>query len=185
MRPEEARDRENLISVVEGGARPEYLFFWGHKPLPGGEVGKPCLSQWWPAPFAVEGDRYLTAEHFMMAEKARLFGDETSRLRILEAASPASAKALGRKVRGFDEQRWAEARFGIVVRGNRAKFEQNADLRRFLIGTHGRVLVEASPVDRVWGIGMKGDDPRATDPAQWRGLNLLGFALMEARSCLL
>src|SRR5215211_948125 len=120
MKAEEARDREGLLEAVRRGERPRYLFFWGHQPLADGEIGKPCLSQWWVAPFVVENERYATAEHFMMAEKARLFGDEETRGRILQATTPGTAKRLGRAVRGFEEQAWVEARFGIVVRGNRA-----------------------------------------------------------------
>jgi ribA/ribD-fused uncharacterized protein len=181
MTADEARDRETLAALVQSGARLKYLFFWGHQPLPGGEIGKPCLSQWWPAPFTVDGDTYPTAEHFMMAEKARLFGDEETRARILQASHPKAAKALGRKVRGFSEESWCAGRFEIVVRGNLAKFGQNPALREFLENTGDRVLVEASPVDRIWGIGLAADDPRAEYPDQWRGLNLLGFALMEVR----
>src|SRR5437764_15395130 len=118
MRAEEARDRESLVKAVRSGARPKFLPFWGHAPLPGGEIGKPCLSQWWPAVFEVEGERYPTAEHFMMAEKARLFEDEANRVKILQAPHPRAAKQLGRQVRGFDEARWAAARIEIIVRGN-------------------------------------------------------------------
>lgn len=174
-------NRETLLAAVRRGERVKYLFFWGHTPLPGGEIGKPCLSQWWPAPFTVEGQRYPTAEHFMMAEKARLFGDEAARARVLAASHPKQAKQLGREVRGFDSDRWEAARFDIVVRGNLARFEQNPALREFLLGTGDRVLVEASPVDRIWGIGLAADDPRAENLEQWRGLNLLGFALMQVR----
>ena len=184
MRREEFRDREGLVREVRAGVRPKWLFFWGHRPLPGGEIGKPCFSQWWPAPFTVGGERYPTAEHFMMAEKARLFGDEAALARILTAPNPGAAKKLGRQVQGFQTERWEAARFDIVVRGNQAKFEQNSDLREFLLGTRGRVLVEASPVDRIWGIGLAADDPRAENPEQWQGLNLLGFALMEVRRLL-
>jgi ribA/ribD-fused uncharacterized protein len=84
-------------------------------------------------------------------------------------------------VRGFDEQRWAQQRFEVVVTGNLAKFSQHRDLRQFLLGTGGQVLAEASPRDRVWGIGLAADDPRAASPRTWPGLNLLGFALMEVR----
>jgi ribA/ribD-fused uncharacterized protein len=99
--------------------------------------------------------------------------------RILEAATPAEAKKLGAQVRGFDPATWEVERFGVVVAGNRAKFGQHPDLAAFLRGTAPRVLVEASPVDRIWGIGMAADDPHAANPA--RGLNLLGFALMQVR----
>ena len=84
-------------------------------------------------------------------------------------------------MRGFDERLWADQRFDIVVSGNVRKFGQHADLRDFLLGTGDRVLVEASPRDRIWGIGLAADDERARSPEHWAGLNLLGFALMEAR----
>lgn len=80
---------------------------------------------------------------------------------------------------------WARERFGIVVEGSVHKFSSDQALLGYLLGTAGRVLVEASPLDRVWGIGLAADDPRAHDPARWRGDNLLGFALMEARERLL
>jgi ribA/ribD-fused uncharacterized protein len=174
--------RDDLILAIGAGMRPAYLFFWGHQPLPEGSIGKPCFSQWWPAPFVVDGITYATAEHYMMAEKARLFADEPARARIIQAASPKQAKALGRRVNGFDEAAWAAARFDLVVAGNAAKFGQHAALGAFLHDTGDQVLVEASPVDPIWGIGLGAADPRATDPAQWRGLNLLGFALMAVRS---
>ena len=116
-----------------------------------------------------------------MAAKARLFGDHDAVPRIQAARTPAEAKSLGRLVRGFDEQAWAARRFDLVVEGNVAKFGQDAALRGFLLATAQRVLVEASPRDRIWGIGLGAANERATDPGQWRGLNLLGFALMEAR----
>ncbi|MFI9007692.1 NADAR family protein [Actinosynnema sp. NPDC053489] len=159
----------------------EYLFFWGHEARPGAPVGKQCLSQWWEAPFTADGLTYRTAEHFMMRGKALLFGDEETADRVLAARTPAEAKALGREVRGFDQEVWAAHRVDVVVRGNLAKFTAHDDLRGFLLGTGDRVLVEASPLDRVWGIGLAADDERAADPATWRGLNLLGVALMEVR----
>ena len=181
MLAENIRSHEDLLSAVRSGLRPKYLFFWGHKPLPNGEIGKPCFSQWWPAPFSIDGISYPTAEHFMMAEKARLFSDENSRAQILRAGSPKAAKQLGRQVKNFNEQVWGEARFRLVVAGNLAKFSQNHELRKYLLGTGEKVLVEASPVDRIWGIGLAADNEQATNPEQWRGLNLLGFALMEVR----
>jgi ribA/ribD-fused uncharacterized protein len=84
-------------------------------------------------------------------------------------------------VRGFDEEIWTRERFGIVVEGSVHKFAADEELRAFLLGTGERVLVEASPVDRVWGIGLAADDAAAEDPERWRGPNLLGFALMAAR----
>jgi len=117
----------------------------------------------------------------MMAEKARLFDDAGTLDSILEAKSAAVAKKLGRQVKGFDESRWLQARWGIVVQGNLAKFSQHNELRDFLIQTGDRVLVEASPFDRIWGIGMAATTEGVENPARWKGLNLLGFALMEVR----
>lgn len=117
----------------------------------------------------------------MMARKAELFGDLSARQRILAARTPAEAKKLGRDVAGFSEEVWLQHRFDIVVSASVGKFSQNSDLKKFLLDTGGRVLVEASPVDRIWGIGLAENDPAAQDPGQWQGLNLLGFALMSAR----
>lgn len=176
-----ARRRSELVEAIEAGATPKWLMFWGHRPERDGSIGKGCLSQWWPCEFSVDGIAYPSAEHWMMAGKARLFEDEDALARILAAKTPAEAKNLGRTVRGFDDDRWAAACFELVTAGNVAKFGQDPDLRAYLLGTGARVLVEASPVDRVWGIGLAADDPRAADPRQWRGGNLLGFALMQAR----
>lgn len=117
----------------------------------------------------------------MMAEKAALFGDSATRDQILQAPNPGAAKALGRKILGFDESIWLQNRFSIVVRANEAKFSQHQELGHFLVQTGSRILVEASPVDRIWGIGLAKDDERVNDPNLWQGLNLLGFALMRVR----
>ncbi|WP_245655206.1 NADAR family protein [Nocardia coubleae] len=175
------RSVEELCAAVERGVVPKYLLFWGHRPRGDGTLGSGCLSQWWPAPFSVDGERFATAEHYMMWRKALLFGDFEAAERVLEVAHPAEAKKMGRLVRGFDQSIWEEARFDIVVAGSVAKFGSDAELRSYLVGTAGRVLVEASPMDRVWGIGLSAKDERAGDPTRWRGLNLLGFALMRAR----
>ncbi|MFG2025419.1 NADAR family protein [Streptomyces sp. NPDC048825] len=178
----QARTREELAAFVAAGARPKWLMFWGHQPQRDGSIGPGALSQWWPSSFTVDGVTYASAEHWMMAGKARLFGDDASLSAILAARSPAEAKNLGRLVRAFDEARWVAARFELVVAGNVAKFGQDPALRAYLLGTGNRVLVEASPRDRVWGIGLGASDDRATDPSRWPGQNLLGFALMEARA---
>lgn len=172
---------EELIKQVSSRQRIKYLHFWGHTPRRDGTIGASCLSQWWPSPFVVDGVRYATAEHWMMASKARLFGDAEAERKAIEARSPGAAKTAGRLVRGFDDAIWERERFAIVRSGSVHKFGQNAALRDFLLATGDRVLVEASPRDRIWGIGLAVDDERAQDPARWRGLNLLGFALMEAR----
>jgi len=179
--PTKARTRDELIAAMEAGAAPKWLMFWGHQAEAGGGIGKGVLSQWWPCRFSLDGVEYASAEHWMMAEKARLFGDMSALERILGARTPAEAKKLGRLVKGFDDAAWDAARFEAVVAGNVAKFGQDAGSREFLLGTVNRVLVEASPRDRVWGIGLAAGNDDATDPRRWRGANLLGFALMEAR----
>ena len=179
MRPD-----EHLAAVLaaEAAGQPiDFLFFWGHRPRPDGTIGPGCLSQWWPAPFAEDGVSYPTAEHWMMAGQARLFDDEPGLARVLAAASPKDVKAVGRAVRGYSEQVWADARFDLVVAGNLAKFRQNPDLSAFLSATDRKVLVEASPRDRVWGIGVGANHSDATRPSRWRCTNLLGFALMNVR----
>ena len=178
-------DLASLLVEVKKGFRPKYLFFWGHQPRKDGQIGKECLSQWWPALFELDGIVYPTAEHYMMAQKARLFGDQATYEKILAAPHPGAAKKLGREVQGFDEAIWSQHRFELVIRGNLAKFGQNAELKQFLLATQARVLVEASPVDRIWGIGLAEDDPAVNEPEKWRGLNLLGFALMQVRAGLL
>ncbi|MFJ4878759.1 NADAR family protein [Streptomyces sp. NPDC088745] len=175
---------EELAAQVSGGERVKFLHFWGHRPRPDGTLGPSIFSQWWPSPFTVDGTLYATAEHWMMARKAELFGDAEAERAVLSAASPAEAKKAGRLVRGFSEPAWAAARYDIVVAGNLHKFTRHSELGAYLLGTGSRVLVEASPLDRVWGIGLAADDPRADTPAAWPGQNLLGFALMDVRSAL-
>ncbi|MGW1992256.1 NADAR family protein [Embleya sp. NPDC001921] len=177
----EPRDVASLVLRARREPRPKYVFFWGHRePREGVDSG--CLSQWYPSPFTVDGVSYRTAEHWMMAGKARMFGDADAERRVLAAGHPKTAKTIGRQVRGFDERRWVDERFELIVAGNVAKFGQHPAMGAFLLGTGRRVLVEASPLDRIWGIGLAADDERAADPERWRGLNLLGFALMEARA---
>ncbi|GAA4563140.1 NADAR family protein [Planotetraspora kaengkrachanensis] len=172
------------MAAERAGERLRYVFFWGHRPAPGASAGAGCLSQWWSADFTEDGHVFRSAEHYMMAHKAWLFGDDETASAILAADHPAEAQKLGRTVRGFDDATWAAHRFGIVTRGNIAKFGQHAELGTFLLGTRSRVLVEASPRDRIWGIGLGAGNELAASPATWRGLNLLGFALMDARDAL-
>lgn len=143
------------------------------------------FSQWHPARFELGGNVFGCAEQYMMHGKAILFGDAEIAAEILEAASPGQHKALGRKVRGFDERTWKQHRERIVADGSRGKFTQNPALRQALLDTAGTELVEASPFDRIWGIGLAASDPRADDPARWRGQNLLGKILTRLRDELL
>lgn len=151
-----------------------FTFFWNGP-----------FSQWHPSPFMLDGVLYNTAEQFMMAKKARLFGDETTLARILAAEHPRDQKALGRRVSGFDVDRWNASAKAIVFRGNRAKFTTHRDLLAQLLDTAGTTLVEASPLDTIWGIGLAADNPDASDPKKWRGTNWLGEVLTDLREVLL
>ena len=177
-----AYSRARLATAAEdsGACEAEFVFFWKPK---AGETGPACLGQWQPTAFDAF-DHYSCTEQYMMAEKARLFGDDDVFAQIMATGDPKTMKALGRKVRGFDAALWDRAKYSIVLNGNYYKFTQNPQLRDYLLSTTGKVLVEASPMDRVWGIGIGATNPDATNPERWRGHNLLGFALMEVRDAI-
>ena len=177
-------NRQQIEQVQNKGERIKFLFFWGHQKAKDGSISKTCFSQWWKSEFEVNGIKYSSAEHWMMAEKARLFKDEEILKEILNVKSPAQAKALGRKVRNFDNKVWNENAYEIVKKGNYNKFSQNEDLKQFLLNTKKRVLVEASPVDKIWGVGLASDNQHIELASKWKGDNLLGFALMEVRDLL-
>ena len=170
-----------LQQEVTEGRKQEFCLFWGHQPSKDGSITKSCLSQWWMEDFYTMVDSYLYMEQYMMAGKAQLFGDEERRKEILACSDPKQIKALGRKVRGFDQVVWDKFKYAIVLNGNWCKFSQNRELREFLLSTGDSVLVEASPYDRIWGIQLSADTPEAQNPFRRRGENLLGFALMEVR----
>lgn len=175
-------DLDWLIHEYRAKSKLKYLYFWGHTPRADGEISNACFSQWWQlSPFMADNVTYATAEHYMMAQKALLFNDKTIFEQIIQSKHPKQAKELGRKVANFDEKVWNEHRFEIVINGNLAKFSQDERLKAFLLSTGNRVLVEASPVDKIWGVGLAKDDEKIANPLNWNGLNLLGFALMETR----
>lgn len=174
-------DRAWLEAEYRADACADFLFFWGHQAAKDGRITASCFSQWWPAAFTIDAITYPTTEHWMMAGKARLFGDEETALRIAAAGSPRQAKEFGRQVAGFVPADWDREKRRIVTEGNLAKFSQNGALGDFLLATGDKVLVEASPVDSIWGIGLAADHEDARDPSKWRGDNLLGFVLMDVR----
>ena len=173
--------RQWLQQEFAAGRKRELCLFWGHQPSKDGSITKSCFSQWWMKDFCSMENSYLCLEQYMMAGKAGLFGDQEIRKEILECSDPRQIKALGRKVRGFDQKVWDQFKYAIVLSGNWCKFSQNRDLREFLLATGDSVLVEASPYDNIWGIRLQASSPEAQDPRKWRGQNLLGFALMEVR----
>jgi len=148
----------------------QFTFFWDGP-----------FSQWYPSMFEVNGLRFNCAEQYMMACKAKMFGDEDAFQRIMASQSPAEQKAIGRQVKGFDKDVWEKDAKRIVKEGNVAKFSQNYKLRMDLFRTKGTTLVEASPVDKIWGIGLAEDDPKAKDRKQWQGTNWLGEVITEVR----
>lgn len=173
--------KKDLYKFIVSKDSVDYLSFWGHQKSKKG-ISKSCFSQWYESNFLVDGVIYPTAEHYMMAKKAEMFGDRETYRKILMAKTPKEAKELGRSISGFIEEVWVKNRFQIVVDANLAKFSQNEEIKNFLLDTGDSVLVEASPVDEVWGIGLAADHPDVNAPDKWPGLNLLGFALMHVRS---
>mmetsp|Transcript_8269 Transcript_8269/g.10833 ORF Transcript_8269/g.10833 Transcript_8269/m.10833 type:complete len:180 (+) Transcript_8269:85-624(+) len=159
------------------GKNKSYHYFWG---------GPTTFSQWLPSKYELEGFEYICAEQGMMHGKALLFNDHSTAEKIMQTSNPKIMKSLGRKVEGFDNKIWEQSREEIVYRNSVAKFTQSPELMEALISVGSLeigsvVLVEASPFDRIWGIGMNEKTARATPPAQWIGLNLLGIILTRVR----
>lgn len=173
--------REKLIDDFKKGIRHKYIFFWGHQPSRNGEITKTCFSQWWESKFSDDKNEYFCMEQYMMSQKALLFSDIEVFEKIMKSKYPKEIKALGRKVKNFDEEVWNKHKYSIVASGNYLKFTQNEQLKIFLLNTKKRVIAEASPYDNIWGIKMSKDNPNIEDPTAWKGENLLGFALMEVR----
>lgn len=173
---------EKTIERFESGENLKFLFFWGHQKTE--QITKSCFSQWYESQFVINGIEYQSAEQFMMAEKALLFNDKNIYEQIIKSSKPDKIKELGRQVKNFNQRIWEENRFEIVLRGNFHKFSQNQILSEFLKNTNDRILVEASPVDSIWGVGLAQNDENIEIPYFWNGLNLLGYALMETRDIL-
>lgn len=152
----------------------DYVFFWG------GEY-----SNWTTSPFELDGMTFNCVEQWMMYNKAKVFNDTEIMKKVMETSSPREQKALGRQVKNFDADTWNKLAVDIVSRGCEAKFRQNPDLMEVLIADKDKYLVEASPYDTVWGIGMGEDNPDRFDESKWKGTNWLGIALMNARDRIL
>lgn len=152
--------------------RSKFTFFWGYE--------NP-FSNWHRADFEVDGLKFKWNEQYMMLKKAELFGDTEVADKIMAAKSPRECKDLGREVKGYTDAIWFAHREQIVLDGCRAKFTQNPHIQQALLDTGDTILVEASPYDRIWGVGLAADDPRILDPSKWRGTNLLGKILNALR----
>jgi ribA/ribD-fused uncharacterized protein len=152
-----------------------FVFFW--------KSNSP-FSQWYVSNFIIDGITFNSAEQYMMYRKAVLFKDEEIAKKILKTHSPKEQKALGREVRHFEQEKWEKYCQKFVYEGNYAKFTQNESLKKALLSTIG-TLVEASPVDPIWGVGLAEDDPRIKDRSTWKGKNWLGEILTQVRDELL
>lgn len=161
----------------------KFVFFYGHEP---NAIGVHVFSQWFSASFVEYFDedtkiKYSTAEQYMMAHKALLFGDGIRFEKIMATSNPHLIKKYGRLIKGFDEETWNQYKFDIIVNGNKLKFGQNPTLLARLLQTGDKILVEASPFDKVYGCGLRANIASRMAPSQWPGSNLLGKALMEVR----
>lgn len=143
------------------------------------------FSNWFKADFELEGIKFCSTEQHMMYHKALLFDDPEIATKILETSNPGKQKAFGRNVKNFRGDIWDEHCKEIVYQGNKGKFTQNENLLKHLLNTKGKTLVEASPVDAIWGIGLAEDDPRAKNRHTWRGKNWLGEVLTKLRDDLI
>ena len=159
---------------IEDRITDTHVYFWGD----------PTLSNWGPAEFDYKGNHFFNSEQAFMWEKAKFFGDAEIAAKILETPNPKNAKDLGRMVKGYDDSRWVERRYGAMFEACMAKFSQNKHRLETLLSTGDRILVEGSPYDKVWGVGIHWAEEAIMDESNWQGLNLLGKVLMEVRDFL-
>jgi ribA/ribD-fused uncharacterized protein len=152
--------------------RDDFVFFWGNSPF----------SNWEPTPFTFNDVDYNCSEQYMMHQKALLFNDIEIANEIMATDSPRLQKALGREVRGFNKEKWLSVCEEIMIPALVAKFISTLELKEFILNTGDKEIVEASPYDRIWGIGLDENNSLAWNKSTWKGLNLLGKVLMEARS---
>lgn len=155
-----------------------HLHFYGYEL----QIPESRLQNWYPSIFSDPKDpsiRFPTNEHYIMYRKALAMSDNATAARILKAATPTEAQKLGREVKNYDSKIWKEMVDQVAEDGNYLKFSQIEECRSVLLGTGEKVLVEASPVDRNWGIGFRGDEAEGREE-EW-GRNILGKALMRVR----
>jgi len=133
------------------------------------------------SPFVHQGMQYNCSEQYMMYQKARLFKDFDVAEMIMEQSHPRKQKFLGRQVRGYDDAIWMAECQNTMVPGLVSKFTQDTYCLNTMLDTGDKIIVEASPMDKIWGIGLSEKDPRALDQSKWLGQNLLGKVLMRVR----
>jgi ribA/ribD-fused uncharacterized protein len=150
-----------------------HVFFWGSE-----------FSNWFACKFYYKEKKFFNSEQAFMWEKAMFFKDRPTALKIADMPDPKRAKELGREVKNFNGEEWMKVCYDIMVGINFHKFASNPYLRDLLESTGDKTIVEASPTDSIWGIGLHWSDDRVLDESKWKGQNLLGKALMEVRKSL-
>lgn len=160
----------------------QVIAFWGHRQSKSGCISKSCFSQWWMSEFYYSSSKFICSEQFMMAMKARIFNDHDNYQLIMQSSDPNEMKSIGRKVANYNQAIWDEMKYDIVFRANYEKFIQNENIKEYLLSTEDKVIIEASPVDKVWGVGLAESDERILKPELWLGENILGFAIMHVRN---
>ena len=148
----------------------KYIFFWNG-----------IYSQWYESPIFIDGINFNCCEQYMMYRKALLFYDNDTAERIMLTSHPRDQKELGRSVKNFDKNQWDSVNFQIVYKANYYKFTQHENLKKELLSTGNKIIVEASPFDKIWGIGLGEKDEKCNDPVEWKGQNLLGWAITLVR----
>ncbi|MDR0434050.1 MAG: NADAR family protein [Gracilibacteraceae bacterium] len=167
-----------MVKKFNSKKKLNYVFFWQPDK---NYLSTNCFSQWQKSNFIVEGKHYNCAEQYMMGQKALIFNDLETFEKILSANHPKQMKSLGREVKNFDSNEWDNVKYSIVLNGNFYKFTQNEEMLKILLSTGDKILVEASPFDKIWGVGLSEDNKSINNPNYWKGQNVLGFALMEVR----
>lgn len=156
-----------------------HIFFW---------MPDSFMSNWYsPSPLYLidhPSVRFENSEAAFMFLKAMTFGDLFVAKQVIANQDPKYTKGLGKTVNGFTDEVWAEERYNCMLDACFAKFTQNPKLAKKLLATGSKILVEASPYDKIWGVGLAPNDVRVLNPANWRGLNLLGEVLMDIRDLL-
>lgn len=177
---EEKPKKKKIIKKVTVAAEPpEIVFFFSGSPELNADKE---FSNMFEAPMQVDGLTFPTVEHYFQWSKAKMFGDEEAATNIMKTASPKSVKAYGKKVKNFEKDKWEEKKNEIMKIALKAKFSQHPELRNKLQDTGTKLLAEANPRDKYWGIGTSFDTSKAKDPAKWPGKNVVGNMLQELRS---
>ena len=170
--------KEKIIYKYASGQDLNFTFFWKTSK---GILDEGCFSQWQISHFSFRGIQYSSAEQFMMAHKAIAFNDRETLKEIMNESHPRKIKKLGRQIVNFNSDTWDKYKYCVALIGNYCKFDQNEKMKQILINTGDNIIVEASPYDKIWGVGLDENDSRIMNPLYWEGENLLGFVLMKVR----